>query len=128
MLSYSNKLDIWYLMILGADTSRFSTLQKSLEDRVLLSHDEYPTTVIAAYELLQNTCPTTKPGRFHKFRKNNKFRMGTLSFAQIGNKTLTPGVDGQTHPNVKCYKCHEEGHYCSQCPTSRQVTLIQFVF
>ena len=117
------------MMILGADPARFSTLQQSLEEGVLLGRDEYPTTVINAYELLQSTCPVAKPSRFSKFKKNAKFRMGSLSFAQLNKSegTGTPGIYDRIHPHVRCYNCNEEGHYRSQCPKSRQVTLTQFV-
>ena len=117
------------MLILGADPTRFQSLQDSLEEGVLLGRDEYPETVTQAYELLQSTCPhlIKTSNRFSRFRKGGKFRLGNVSFAQVSNHNTTAGRDGKTYSNVKCHGCQEFGHYKNQCPKAKQVTLTQFV-
>ena len=44
-------------------------------------------------------------------------------FAQV---CAVPGTNGQTHDDVECYKCHQFGHYASNCPQAGDnITLIQ---
>ena len=121
------------IMIIGADHGRFATIQRTLRDGVILGRDEYPETVTAAYDLLQSTCPTlNKPSRFgSRFRKGGRFKLGNVSFVQLGEKNNTPpvpGTDGIIHPNITCHGCNAKGHYRNRCPTTpKNVTLTQFV-
>lgn len=36
------------------------------------------------------------------------------------NRRLVPGTDGQTHPGIICYQCHQEGHCKVRCPGRTQ--------
>ena len=84
-------------------------------------------TVIEAYDLLQSTCPhLVRTEKYNRFRRGGRFRVGNLSFAQLGSKSTTPGRDGKTIEHVKCHGCHEHGHYRNQCPNNN-VTLAKFV-
>ena len=106
------------ILILGADPDRFGHLQSSLEEGVMLGRDEYPTTMVLAYELLQKTAPTlTNPlSRFSKFRRSRNGRgQSRVSFMQKG-ATPVPGVDGKVHTHITCHKCKHDGHYKNQCP------------
>ena len=119
------------MLILGADPTRFQSLQESLEEGVLLGRDEYPVSVTQAYELMQSTCPVIakSSGRFSRFTKGGRFRGGgNLSFAQLGqNSKAVPGRDGRLFEHIKCHGCDTYGHYKNQCPKARDVVLAQFV-
>ena len=83
------------IFLLGADPPRYSSLLRTLEDGLHLGRDEYPTSVAATFELLQKTSTTSKTSRFlNRFRRNNKFRVGNVSFAQVNTDILVPGTDG----------------------------------
>ena len=115
---------------MGSDPTRYSLLLQTLEDGVLLGRDEYPTTITAAYDLLQSTCPSlSKSNRFmSRFRRNNnKFKAGNLSFAQIREKDLVPGTDGKTYDKINCHGCGDPGHYKNKCPKSKNIILTQFI-
>jgi hypothetical protein len=91
------------VLIMHADPYRYNTLHSSLEEGVLLRRDEYPQSVTAAYDLLQNTCPelpgdsNKRGGCFSCFRQGqNKNAHGShVSFAQAtvkpGDKDCVPG-------------------------------------
>ena len=117
------------IFIMGADPSRFSSLHDTLADGVLLGRDEYPQTITAAYELLQNTCPSlVKSNRFlSRFREGNKFKVGHLSFAQFHEKDLVAGTDGKLYENISCHNCGKPGHYKNKCPSQKNIILTQFI-
>ena len=125
------------LMVLRADPGRFGALQESLYESVFRGRDEFPQTMTNAYDLLQHISgdvtnfqrPQTEKrnGRF-KMRGKGFGRFGHLSFAQRGQSTseATPGNDGKVFSHIDCYNCGHKGHYASNCPHKKKITLGHF--
>ena len=128
-------------LIMRSDTARYGHLQQSLEEGTHRGRDEYPTTVTAAYDLLQHTVPETpgngSGGRLSRFRsRRNRLSNTNVSFAQRespadSSATTTPGRDGRIFPSIICHNCSTPGHYANQCShpdrrSNRNVTLAQF--
>ena len=90
--------------------------------RVFWERDEYPTTVIAAYELLIRTSKQIGFVQRRIPRQASRFRNGrsNFSFAQRGNQPrieTVVGTDGVTHSHITCFNCNKKGHYSGQFPT-----------
>ena len=48
-------------------------------------------------------------------------------FTQQGS--IIPGTNGITHAEVECYRCHQLGHYASNCPSPEEesgMSLVQW--
>ena len=123
------------LMILRADQGRFGELQDSLFEGMYKGRDEFPRTLMDAYDLLQrvsndlyqkNMQSQSKAGRRSIFCRLKK--IGDVSFTQKGmNSELVPGRDGKVHAGIVCHNCNKEGHYSNQCPHSKKkVALAHF--
>ena len=123
------------VMILRADSNRYSSLQKTLFEGVYKGRDEFPVTVTAAYDLLQHFSSDitsySKPirgGRF-RFRRGRKLanHNSNLTFTQSATKETVPGNDSRVYPHITCRNCNKPGHYANQCPNKSQpVTLAHF--
>jgi hypothetical protein len=86
-------------LLLGCDRSRYGKLIKDLENDFLQGRNNYPTTVVAAYNLLTNWKQENRAG----------WRAPTadgVAFANTddGKKTIIKR-------NVTCHKCGLKGHY-----------------
>ena len=123
------------LMILRADQSRYGDLQDSLFEGMYKGCDEFPRTLVEAYDLLQrisNDIYQKNAQSQSKGTKRSFFRrvkqVGNVSFTQKGvSSELVPGRDGRVHEGIVCHNCHKEGHYANQCPHSKKkVTLAHF--
>ena len=119
--------------LIRSDESRYGDLIEDLKKGVLRERDEYPTTVIAAYELLMRTSEQVGVVQRRTPRQSSRFRNGrnNFSFAQSGNQPRTEpvvGTDGVTHSHITCYNCNNKGHYSGQCPTATGVGLAQVGF
>ena len=89
--------------LLGCDRSRYGKLVEDLENDFLQGRNNYPTTVVAAYNLLTNWKQENRSG----------WRTPTadgVAFANAddGKKTIKR--------NVTCHKCGVKGHYATDCP------------
>ena len=110
------------ILILRSDPNRYSHLQESLFEGVYKGRDEFPVTVTAAYDMLQNAAgditqyTTGSKTRFSRFRFRNR-RAGNVTFTQTGqdNSELVAGTDRKLHPKIQCRLCHKWGHYANQC-------------
>ena len=96
------------VMILRADNGRYANLQKTLFEGVYKGRDEFPTTVTAAYDLLQHFSSDItayarplRNGRF-KFRRNRRLANPNtnLTFTQTSNKDTVPGNDNRVYPHI----------------------------
>lgn len=104
-----------------ADETQYGSLMDDLKQSVIRGHDEYPTTLAGAYDLL--VCTTRQGSMTYKlhnkrgqFGKNNS---RNFTFAQRSGDTqrdtdLVPGTDGVTHPGITCYGCNKTGNYSGQ--------------
>ena len=121
------------LMIIRSDYIRYGDLQESLLEGMHKGRDEFPKTVVDAYDLLQRisnniyqspAANQTKQKRF-LFRRNKQST--NLSFTQKGKTCeLVPGRDGKVHDDIECHNCHQMGHYTNQCPHKKKIALAQF--
>ena len=91
------------LMIIRSDFGRFGDLQESLLEGMHKGRDEFPTTVVQAYDLLQRVSndiyqnmPTNQPKQNKCFTFCRNKQAGGLSFMQKGKTCeLVPGRDGK---------------------------------
>ena len=124
------------LMILRSDPIRYGNLQDSLFEGMCKGRDEFLTTVVQAYKLLQrisndiyqnevkNKFKTTRKSIFSRKKPHG---VGNVSFTQKDvTCTLVPGKDGKVHEVIQCHNCHNMGHYANQCTKKKKVTLAQF--
>ena len=121
------------LMILRADFNRYGDLQDSLFDGMHKGRDEFPTTVVQAYDLLQRVSNDVYNNSYHQQKNNKRFtfrknkQSTNLSFAQKGKTCeLIPGKDGKVHEDIQCHNCHQMGHYSNQCPHKKKIALAHF--
>ena len=90
--------------LLGCDRSRYGKLIEDLENDYLQGRNNYPTTVVAAYNLLTNWKQENRAG----------WRPPTAD-----GVAFTNADDGKKAPikrNVTCHKCGVKGHYATDCP------------
>ena len=89
--------------LLGCDRSRYGKLIEDLENDCLQGRNNYPTTVVAAYNLLTNWKQENRAG----------WRAPTTDGVAFANAD-----DGKktTKRNVTCHKCGVKGHYVTDCP------------
>jgi Zinc knuckle len=88
--------------LLGCDRARYGKLIEDLENDFLQGRNNYPKTVVAAYNLITN------------WKQENRFgwrapQADGVAFATDGKKT-------PTKKNVNCHKCGVKGHYATDCP------------
>ena len=94
--------------LMRSDKSRYGELIEDLKKGVFRERDEYPTTVIAAYELLIRTSKQIGFVQRRIPRQASRFRNGrsNFSFAQRGNQPIIEnvvGTDGVTHAHITCF-------------------------
>jgi hypothetical protein len=112
----------------NADRTKYGGLWADLENQFTRGSDQYPTEIIAAYNLLMNF--KAPPRQFQRQeRQRQPIQDDTESTSGISALTFlhsTPvaGTDGVTHPTVECFDCHDKGHYANLCPSRQEVTLL----
>ena len=107
------------VLLKGADPIRYKSLWTSLENDMSLSVDKYPTTISRAMNLLTTWKDPTmkKVGTGGPRGGDGADRRDGVTFAQVARSGgATPGTDGITHAEVKCYNCNWFGHYANSCP------------
>jgi hypothetical protein len=95
--------------------NKFGQLWVDLQNDFARGHDNFPNSLVEAYDLLLHYVPPhradTKQSKFgSKSHSGLQFVQNTTRGKQVA------GVDGIIHEGVECYYCHEEGHYKPQCP------------
>ena len=120
-------------MIIRSDYIRYGDLQESLLEGMHKGQDEFPETVVDAYDLLQRIINDIYQSQSNNQAKQKCFlfcrnkQSTNLSFTQKGKTSeLVPGRDGKVHKEIECHNCHQIGHYANQCPHKKKITLAQF--
>ena len=109
----ARNLTIATMFLRKADRNRYGDLLTDLRNQHSRGLSQYPTTLSAAFTLLQTyTAPRTGHPRDRGNRDSDP--VAELSFLQASE--LVPGHDGVTHTSIKCYRCQKYGHYRNQCP------------
>ena len=102
-----------------ADRKKYGGLWSDLENQFTRGLDQYPHDLTSAYNMLLNY--RAPPQQQQTGRRNpvvDVDEVSGLTFLQ--NAVVVPGTDGVSHPRVKCFNCHAQGHYASVCPVAEQ--------
>ena len=122
------------LLLVNADPSRYSHLNKELVHSSQLGNDNYPKTSSATYELLRRrsgSYDVSGPGaRHHRSDRHSTGGRGAggrygraFQFVQQQESsmpvgcTLVAGRDGTTM-QLQCYRCQDWGHLANNCPAA----------
>jgi Zinc knuckle len=111
--------------IQGADPTRYGALITGLSNDYAMGTDKYPTTVTAAFSMLEYyKVPINQKERpaGNATQKTISPESSAVTFAQKTAAKVTPGSDGVTHEGITCYSCQSTGHYASVCPETNAAT------
>lgn len=91
----------------AAPSKRYSKLKNTLKEDYGKGHDNYPTTLPQALNLL-NIHESTLPRQYGRADKQDK----GLAFLQTGSKE-------ETKKTGKCFHCDQPGHWKRECPLKK---------
>ena len=107
-----------------ADRARYGDLLRDLRNSYARGRDEYPTTLDAAFQMMQSY---VKPAAGYQQRSSSTIT-GGLQYAQqestntniantnLPSRRVVPGINGRTYHRIRCHSCNDFGHYSNQCP------------
>ena len=101
-------------LIMSTDSDRYSDIWNNLNNSTVLGTDNYPKTTTTAYYVLFCYKKPALPRQVHA-------PLAAVTFVQSGDtdkNKITPGNDGRSFPEVRCYCCQETEHYAGNCPSS----------
>ena len=90
--------------LLGSDKARYGKLIEDLENDYLQGRNNYPRTVLAAYNLLTN------------WKQETRFGWRAPQADGVAFATTDGGKKTPVKKNVTCHKCGVKGHYATDCP------------
>ena len=102
------------LFLEKADTRRYGELRRELENDYSRNVDGYPTTLTAAYKLLDTYASPTLPSRHHARQDSTPTEQNTM-FVQRQESD-----ESNRFPDITCYNCQRQGHYASNCQEERR--------
>jgi hypothetical protein len=98
--------------ILGSDRTQFGKMIEDMENGYLQGHNNFPTTLSSAYNLLANW----KQDPRNSGRVNSNMTNYGVAFTNIGEDNTTGttlaqqnGTKDKSH--ITCYRCKKQGHY-----------------
>lgn len=91
--------------LLGCDRARYRKLIEDLVNNFLQGRNNYPMTVVAAYNVVTN------------WKQENRFGWRApiadgVAFANVDDTKKAP----TKQRNVTCHECEIKGHYATDCP------------
>ena len=106
-----------FLLLEAVDQNKYGSIQKNLDQRFSLGHDDYPKTMLSMADVLHNASFDQKyydvqkknREKENKKKQNDKKESTETSFKQ----SAVSGKKGAK--DVQCFKCGEKGHYANQC-------------
>ena len=125
----------------GANHSKYANLWRDLKNNMVLGQDNYPTSLPAAYDVLQNYKSTSSGGRnggesnvrvsFLQTDRNanNEGAAQPMENWQshicIDGLAPVPGRNGLCFPTLKCFHCNRYGHIARFCAEVRAAQNLQ---
>jgi hypothetical protein len=106
----------------NSDPHRFSGLWTQLKNSMLLGHNDYPSNLTSAYDLLCNFKPVGAARRTDNSAVNVNFvQKPTTPDATPATDAPapTPGNNGVLSALTFCYNCRLHGHIARFCPSPR---------
>jgi len=119
--------------LMGGKQNVYGDLLVDLQNQYLIGNDQFPVSLTAAYALMANYVPrsrptTVVPGDQAARDRRSIYSLG-MSFFQstpdpasyrlgkgVGNKDdPVPGIDGVLFNDVRCFRCNYWGHYANKC-------------
>ena len=118
----------------GADHRRYSELLNDLENVFVRNTNQYPVDLADAYTMLcgfkprgsnnnSNAGTVSQPASggnhnrvFSTTAANTNLDGNGMTFARVA--APVQGVDGETKPQITCFKCKQNGHYAHLCPST----------
>ena len=121
--------------LLFSNASKFAGLLDFLASSDLVGNDNYPKTMVGAYELLMEHSKKLREGSAQLGRRgHHRYRGSGVSFFQRGQpppdmpepdrSNPVSGTDGNIVQR-QCYRCYKWGHLSNKCPDRPNVQALQ---
>jgi Reverse transcriptase (RNA-dependent DNA polymerase)/Zinc knuckle len=103
------------IFLMNADRRRYKELQIVTQNDYTRGHNNYPRTLVAAYELINGYTSMYRGPSLPRGNDGVSFHnSGESGGSENAAGTVNANAGGKA--NVKCRKCKELGHYERECP------------
>ena len=105
-----------YLLLKNSDYKKYGTLMNGLKEQFAMQHDQYPTSVLAATDILNSHKHDNWKSRFNKSddNKNSKKHDNEPQGEEGKEKSFAQDKKGDGKGGI-CYCCGKAGHWSNQC-------------